>query len=362
MLFFRKKKPYYRRLKWIIPFGVIVFLLVVRMILPTAIKIGVNSYLKDFPPSLSARVSDVDLSLLLGVYHVQGISAALKQSDQEFLVVEDVKVSLPWRGVFKNKMIMDVEINKLDLNYSNQLMPAIQKHVADQDKDKKDGPALVKVGRLDVTNSILRTNLFPKLTREEGVVITDLNARVTNLNPTELAPLTPFDVQALLLGSGKIKAEGEAKLLAKPLQWTADTEMKNLDLKTLNKFLKEKVPLTFTNGRLDLYAEAVTDQAKIKGYLKPFIKNLDVIKSREKFEGPKHWLIELVTALGNVAVKANQTVATRVPFVYDKEFKAESDEAIAKVLEHGFTQQLNRGVEHSLGFNRKETKQSQEEK
>lgn len=371
MLFFKKKKPYYQRHKWVIPLGVVVFMLVVRMILPTAIKVGLNSYLKDdFSPSLSAHVSDVDLAILRGVYNLQGISAAIKEKDKEFLQIKDVKVSLPWRGIFKNDLIADVVIDKLDVTYSNQLMPAIQKHLVmlkeekekKEKEGKKDEPPLLKIGRLDLTHSLVRTTLFPALTREEGVVVTDLNARVTNLNPTEDAPLTPFDVQAVLLGSGKIKTEGEAKLLAEPLQWTVDSEMKNFDLTSLNKFLKKNVPLTFTRGRVDLYAEAVTEQTKIKGYIKPFVKNLDVIKSKEDFKGPKHWLIEIVSAMGNVVMKADETMATRVPFVFDKVFKPESGDAISAAFEHGFQQELNRGIEHSLGFNRKETKQSQEEK
>lgn len=361
MLFFKKKKPYYLRHKWVIPFGFIVFLLIVRMILPTAIKIGLNSYLKDFSPSFTAHVSDVDLSILRGVYHLQGMTASFKDKNQEFLLIDDVKASLPWRGVFKGDMLVDVVVDKLDVTYSNQLMPAIEKHLASV-KDKKDEPALVKVGRLDVINSLVRTNLFPALTREEGIMVKDINARMTNLNPTDLVPITPFDFQATLLGSGKIKTEGEAKLLAKPLQWTADAEMKNFDLTSLNKYLKQNVPLTFTRGRLDLYAEAVTDQTKIKGYIKPFVKNLDVIKGKENFVGPKHWMIEIVSALGNTVMKADQTMATRVPFVFDKVFKPEGGDAIAKAFEHGFKQELNRGIEHSVGFNRKETKQSQEEK
>lgn len=371
MLFFRKKLPYYRRHKWVIPLGVIVFLLAIRMVLPTAIKIGLNSYLEDdFSPAFTAHVSDVDLAILRGVYNIQGISAKLKEKDAEFVEVADVEVSLPWRGVFKNNMIADIVIDKIDFTYSNALMPAVQKHLAfmkdkeDKDDDKKDEDKapLLRIGRLDVKNSIVRTNLFPELTREQGIVLTGLNARVTNLSPTENVPMTPFDMQAILLGSGKIRTEGEAKLLSKPPQWTIDSEMKDFELTALNQFLKKNVPITFTKGRLDFYAEAVTDQTKIKGYFKPFIKNLDVIKTKEKFLGAKHWAIELVTALGNVVMKADQTVATRVPFVFDKVFMPESGEAISTAVEHGFKQQLARGIEHSIGFNKKEIKQAQEEK
>ena len=375
MLFFKKKLPFYKQYKWAIPLGVIAFLVVVRMILPTAIKIGANSYLKDddFSPVFEAHISDVDLAILRGVYNAQGITAKFKDQDSDFVEIADVEVSLPWRGVFQRNIIADIVIDKIDFTYSKKLLPAINEQLAfmkkkeeeDKDKDEKDDKdkePLVRIGRLDVTNSLLRTDLFPALTREQGIVVTGLNARVTNLNPTKDVPMTPFDLQATLLGSGKIRTEGEAKLLAKPLQWTVDAEMKEFDLTSLNRFLKQNVPLTFTKGKLDFYAEAVTDQTRIKGYFKPFIKSLDVIKTKEQFKDPKHWAIELVTALGNVVMKADQTVATRVPFVFDKVLKPETGDAISTAFRHGFQQQLTRGIEHSIGFEQKNIKQAQEEK
>jgi hypothetical protein len=101
---------------------------------------------------------------------------------------------------------------------------------------------------------------------------------------------------------------------------------------------------------------------EIRGYIKPFVKGLDVVRTKEKFLGPKHWIIEMVTALGNIVMKSDETMATRVPFIFDETFKPESGEAISAAFDHGFRQELNRGIENSINLRHAPIKQSQEEK
>ncbi len=364
MFLFRKKLPFYKQKKYLIPFSVIALLVAIRVALPTAIKIGLNNYLEeDFSPSMRAHVDDVDLAILRGVYSVEGITAEYKKNNKNFLSIKNADASLAWRDLLKGKIVADVVVNKADFVYSSELSPAIDEHMAQLKKKDDDEPLPenIRLGRFDLKDSVIRTDLFRTLTKDEGIVLTNIELRATNLIPSNEVPRTPFSLQALLLGSGKIKTEGEADLTGKTPMWTVDTEMKAFDLTSLNRFLKKTVPLTFTKGKLDLYAEAASSGGPIKGYIKPFVRNLDVIRTKEKFVNSKHWLIEIVTALGNVVMKADQTMATRVPFTFDKTFKVEGNKAIAKAFEHGFKQELNRGIENSIGINNMESKQSQEE-
>lgn len=361
MYFFNKKKPFYLQKKGIIFISIIAFLVVLRMVLPTAIKIGLNNYLKDFSPAISLHVKDVDLAILRGVYTLEGITAEYKKNEKNFLDVKSTQASVAWRDLLKGTVAVDVFVNTLDFTYSDELLPALKEHQAYQKKKKKSESENLRMTRLDIKKSIVRTDLFPSLTKDEGIVLTDLEVRATNLIPSKRVPLTHFSFQALLLGSGQIKTEGEADLTGKAPKWTIDSEMKAFELNSLNRFLKKNIPLTFTKGQLDLYLEAATQGGPIKGYIKPFVKNLDVIRSKENFLNTKHWLIEIVSALGNVVMKADETMATRVSFIFDKTFKPESGDAISKAFEHGFMQELNRGVEHSIGLNPLGTKQSQEE-
>lgn len=363
MKFFNRRKTTQHRKPWIISLTVIALLVAIRIILPTAMKIGLNNYLKDFSPSFKAHVADVDLAILRGVYTLKGITADIKKNDKQVLKVASAEASLSWRDLFKGNIIAEVLVTEADFNYSQDFLPALKTQIAEMNKDKKeDGkPSAIKISKFDLKNSTIRTDLFPSLTREQGVVMTKLEARATNLTPDKETPGSPFTLTGLLLGSGKVKSEGELTLLGKEPLWTLDNEVKNFDLTSLNRFLIKKVPLTFTKGKLDLYAEAATRDGAIRGYIKPFVKGLDVVRSEENFIGAKHWLIEIVTALSNVVMKSRETVATKVPFIFDQTFKPESGEAISKSFEHGFRQELTRGIENSIGLENMDTKQAQEE-
>lgn len=368
MELFPKKIPFYRRKKIFIPLSILVFLIALRMIAPTAIRMGLNSYLgdEDFSPSLKAHVGDVDLAVLRGVYTLENITAEIKKKNKQFVHVDSATARLAWRDLFKGDLVTDVGVDGLDFNYTDGLIPALKEHMKKMEEEKKnedkDKTSPIRVARFDLKNSIIRTDMFPALTKEQGIVMTNIEARATNLTPTEDLPRTPFTMQGLLLKSGMVKTEGEADLTGDKPMWTVDSEIKNFDLTSLNRFLKKNVPLTFTKGKLDLYAEAKSEGGPIKGYIKPFVKNLDVIKTEEDFKGTRHWLAEIITALGNVVMKSDQTMATKVPFTFDETLKPDTDKTITKAVEHGFIQELNRGIENSIGLDRPVTKQSQEEK
>lgn len=369
MLFSARKIPFYRRKKILVPLIFFSVLIALRIIAPTAIKVGLNNYLdsEDFSPSLRAHVGDVDLALLRGVYTLEDISADIKTKNKhkQFLQLKSATARLAWRDLFKGELVTDIGVDGMDFTYAEELLPALKQHMAKMNEVKKDeekDPSALRVARFDLKNSVIRTDLFPDLTKEQGVVMTELEARATNLTPTKDLPRTPFSMQGLLLKSGKVKTEGEADLTGEKPMWTVDSEIKNFDLTSLNRFLKQKVPLTFTTGKLDLYAEAKSEDGPVVGYIKPFIKNLDVIKTNENFKGPKHWLIEIISALGNVVMKADETMATKVPFTFDQTLKPDTDKTIAKAIEHGFFQEQNRGIENSIDLKTHPTRQSQEDK
>lgn len=367
MHLFRRPVPFYQQKKFYIPLFIVLGLLAFRMILPGLIRIGLNSYLKDFSPSLKAHVGDVDLAILRGVYTLEDISVEIKKKDKEFLQVGSASARLAWKDVFTGNLVTDVFVDEADFTYTDSLIPAIQEHLKDVEKkeDKKDEKAkkepFLRVSRFDLKDSVIRTDVFPALTKEEGIVLTKLEARATNVTPSEKLPLTPFSMQGLLLKSGKIKTTGEANLMGDKPRWTVDSEMKEFDLTSLNRFLKQKVPLTFTKGKLDLYAEVKSEGGPIKGYIKPFVKDLDVIKSKENFKNTKHWLAEIISALGNVVMKSRETMATKVPFTFDQTLKPDTDKTISKAVEHGFLQELNRGIENSINLDQPLVKQSQED-
>ena len=337
----------HRKKKFWIPLVIILFLAVLRIIAPSVILKKINAELKDASPTLTGHVADLDLKIIFGSAELEGITASIKESGKEFLKVESVKGALNLTELLKGNIEVSAIIKNADLTYSSGLMEAVKKHVASQPKEDKPLPD-IRISRVDLKDSIVRLEPYPSLTKAGGIVISDIDARATNLIPQEKLDTTLFSMQGKLLKSGDVKINGAAKIETKPLAWSIDSEILHFDLTTLNQFLRKKVPLTFTRGQLDFFAEAKSEDGKVSGYLKPFVENLDVIKGEEDFKNTRHWIFEIISALGNIVMQEEEVAATRVPFVYEDKLQAETGESIGNAFEHSFIQEISRGIENTI--------------
>ncbi len=341
---------WYKKKKITIPLGLFVLLLGIRLVMQPIIHNELNKFLATFSPTLHFHIADLDIHLIRGAYSFDGITGKVKGQKNEFIKVENVDVSMAWREIFKGKLVTDIEVNGADFSYTGELKNAIAKmpKKADEATSARDKLFPVKIERVDLKDGSVTLDDYPSLEENKKLQITKIEGRLTNLTPGKKFPLSFFNLNATVLGNSVVKTTGHLNTLAKPMQWDIDGELQGFDLTTANQFLKRKVPLTFTKGKLDLYAEAKSTEGKVEGYIKPFMKNIDVIKSEEDFKGPKHWFVEIVTAVGNLVLRATDTksVATRIPFSMDKAgMHIDSGEALSKAIEHGFQQQLSPGVE-----------------
>ncbi|HXH32639.1 MAG TPA: DUF748 domain-containing protein [Bacteriovoracaceae bacterium] len=342
-------RPLYRKKRFIIPVSLFALLLVARMIAEPIILKNANKFLATFSPEMSFHIDDLDFRFIRGAYGFTGITGKLKENGKEFMNLKDLDVSMAWREIFKGRIVADVVVADLDFSYSQGLKAAADKMTNKGDqKQAKEKLIPFKVERVDIKDSKVTLNDYRGLKEGEKFKITDITGTMTNLTPNEKFPLSFFNVHASVMGSSNVKSTGNLNILAKPPKWDVDGELLNFDLTSANQFLKNKVPLTFTKGKLDVYAEAKSEKGKVEGYIKPFMKNLDIMKSEESFKGIKHWGIEVLTALGNLVLRASDTksVATKIPFSYDGELKVDSGEALSKAIQHGFEQKLSPGIEN----------------
>lgn len=330
-------------------FLVLAIMILFRLALPSITKLALNRYFEDFSPSIAVHIDDVKMAIVKGSSTLEGVTAWIKKTDKDFLEVRFVNASVTWSDLFKGHITSNILINKAQLNIAPQLLAAMKEHMASTTKTKRSKDTRISIPRLDLVDSLIRTDHSP--------VARNLNARITNVIPSKNSPLSPFNIKGSIIGGGNMKIEGELNLYGKKPQWNIDGEILNFNMTALNPFLIKKLPLTFTKGELDLYAEAKSENGIIEGYMKPFIKGLDVIKSDEKMMGPKHWFIEIISALGDTTLKADEVVATKIPFTYDKKFKVGTGETIEKAIENGFVQKQSRGIDNSIDL-----KQAQEEK
>ena len=339
-------KSIYKKKKIYIPAIIIAVLIVFRMILPQILLTQANKYLASFSPTYSLHMEDLDLSIIRGAYSFQEITGKLKDDGKVFLTIKEVDVSIAWREVFRGKIVTDIVTDKVDflfLKDMSKLNPPSKKEA----QDVKETLFPVKVETVDLRRAQVVFEEYPSLDDKSRLRIENINGRITNLTPDEDDQLSSFNLSAALQGKSETVFIGSLNLTKTPMLWDVDVELKDFDMASLNPVLKRNLPLTFTKGRLDLFAEAQNENKVIKGYIKPFIKDIDVVANKEKFVGIKHFGIEILTALGNLILRDSdtKTVATYLDFNYNGAFNISTGQGISEALEHGFGQKLQPGIE-----------------
>jgi hypothetical protein len=339
------KRYFSYKKRFIIPAIILVLAIIARMILPEYLLRKTNTFLAEFSPTYSLHIEDFDLDLWRGAYRFEGITGKLKENNSQFIKVKSVDVSIAWRELLNRRILTDITIDKLDLlviKDMGKLSPPKK-----EGKDIKETLFPVQVERVSVLNSNLTFMEIPSLDESKRLRLTNLEGAIHNLTPTKHFSNSDFNLKANILNSANLFVEGAISLLRQPLAWDADFEIKNFDLTKLNPYLKKNVPLTFNNGELDLYAEAMSKDGKTQGYIKPFFKKLEVIGKQEEFSGLKHFGAEVLTSLSNAILRdpKTKTVATIVAFNYDGELHLQKGQTLSKALEHGFSRRINPGID-----------------
>lgn len=344
-----KLKLLFKNKKVIIPLVLFTLLLTVRMVAQPLVHRSINKFLASFSPVMEFHVADMDISFLKGAYIFDSVTGKLKGNKNDFVEISEVKVSISWRDVLKGKIKTEIDITGLNFSYTKELKEALAKV-----PKKKEGKKVINkifpldIGMIEVRDSTVILDDYKGLKDKEKVSFTDIKGSVTNLIADNDNPYSHLTLKAKLLGKTMIETTGVINTLDTPWDWSIDSEMHGFDLTNANQFLKRKVPVTFTKGKLDIYAEAKSEEGKTEGYIKPFFKNIDVIEAEENLKGAKHWFIEVITALGNIILQSpdNKTVATLIPFTMNQSgVHLDKGEVLTKAIEHGFKQKLSPGIE-----------------
>lgn len=338
--------PIYKKKKFYIPAIIIVVLIVFRMILPSILLHQANKYLSEFSPTYYLHMEDLDISIIRGAYRFEKFTGKLKGDDKTFLSISTVDVSIAWREIFRGRIVTDIVTDNLDFLFLKDMSKL--SNPKKEAVEVKDTLFPVSVESVDLRRAQIVFEEYPSLDESSRLKIENINGQITNVTPTQKQQISAFNLSGSLQGSTQAVFIGELNMFKKPLLWDVDVEMKNFDLSKLNPVLIRKLPLSFTKGRLDLYAEAKNDNKIIKGYIKPFIKDIDVIANKEHFKGIKHFGLELLTAIGNLILRdsKSKTVATYVDFTYNGTFNVDTAQGISKAIENGFTKKLPPGLEN----------------
>lgn len=333
--------------------GFIIALIAIRMALPAILLPQINHFLKDFSALYVLHIEDFGLSIYRGAYRFEGLTAVAKNQTDPFLKVGLIDVSLPWRELFHGRLLADVVADDATFILTQEFLAKSKEQpkekTLEEGKQIKSKLIPFNLARLDIRNSDFRFADVKALPPELQLHISGLEGRINNVTPLPADPISLFVAKGSLLDSGIIKIVGELNQLQKPLDWNLDIEIKDFELTKLNPVLKRKGPLTFKNGTLEAYSEVKSENGKIEGYVKPFLKKATFIGDKDDFKGLVHFGLEITTAALNALLKSSQdkSVATKILFSYQNEkFDWNAAHAISTAIQHGFQDKIQPGIEN----------------
>ncbi len=341
----RKRK---RGKVWKVILITLAVLIAIRIALPYIVLHYANKTLAEMD-DYYGHVEDVDLHIYRGAYQLDSLyinkvdSASGDQT--EFFSSRMIDLSVEWQALFDGKIVGELEFQQPKLVFTKD-----KAEIGDVAKDTNDFRKLLKdfmplkVNRFEVFNGSIHyadETATPKI----DISLDSTHILAYNLTNAEKSGDTlPSTVTATAYAyEGKLSFKMKLNPLAEDPTFDLEAEMEHLNLVLLNDYLKTYGNFDINKGTFGLYTEFAAKEGKFAGYVKPIIKDLDVVGPEDKDDKFFERIWEGVVGAAGVIFKnpRKDQVATKVPI--EGEFEnagIDTWEAIFELLKNAFIQAL----------------------
>ncbi|MFN3455026.1 MAG: YhjD/YihY/BrkB family envelope integrity protein [Pseudobdellovibrio sp.] len=352
------KKRLFRFQKIIL--SALLIITVLRVTVPYYVKYRINNYLAHNLGEYTGSIDDFDLSILTGAYSFDGFKLLKKQSkNKPFISIDKIALSVSWRALLYGKFQGKLSLEKpviyivLDKNPKNRQTGADSKN---NWQDVYTNLIPIKLETLDVTHGEFYLNDFDLKEVPMQIFFNNVELSAKNINNSRSQKIilpTPFKLSAELQDQSVLHANGALNILRKTPAFDLNLTLADVELTQFNGFFLKYFPFTLTTGKLNLAVELASLDRKINGYIKPSLKNVDVISKEEKFKTLKRAGYEALMATLNLFFRngKNLTVTTKIPLygtIDNIEF--DKSEAFWKGLKNAFGKPLNQDLENSVNI------------
>lgn len=353
-------KPPKRRRLFIILGSILVLLIALRLALPYIVLKYVNKTLSEME-QYYGHVEDIDIALIRGAYiindiKIEKINSETKQRDTiPFFKSPEVDLSVEWRSIFKGSVVGEIYVDDPVLNFVKG------KHKGEDIKaDTSDFRDLIrdlmplKVNHFEINNGQIHyidQNTNPLV----DVSMKGIKAVAENLtNVNDSTKLLPGKIRATGdVYEGKFELNVNLDPLKKQPTFDLNARVTNVNMVLLNSFFRAYGKFDVSKGNFGLYTEFAAKDGAFNGYVKPLIKDLDIVEFNKEEGNLGQILWE--TLIGTVAeIFTNQPkdqFATKLPI----QGKFENPDAnlwtaISYVLRNAFVNALKPSVDNTISI------------
>lgn len=361
---------------WFVALVLIVALAIgFRIALPIMLTHYSNRVLNGIP-GYEGHIADVDVHLWRGAYAIHRLDIVKvdvapktgKVKRSPFLYAETIDLSIEWGELVRGAVVGQIEFDRPTLNlYAG---PARKEQTAAGDDFISRFRRLLpmQINRFAVVDGELHFRNYAA-EPDVDIYLDRINLVARNLtNSTKISDTLVATVSgdARAMKSGDMRLEMKLDPFAPHPTYDLALELKNLHLPELNNYLRHYLAVVARDGRLSLYAESAAKDGRFKGYVKPIVKDLDVLKIKQKKtfgEAVKAFFVKIMA--GVFENKPKEQLATKIDFSGNfKNPKISVWDAVTEFMRNAF-EALPPGLEGSVspeevGIKRADDAQSQQ--
>lgn len=354
-----KKKKKHRVRKTLII--IIILLVIIRLCLPYIILRYVNKKLSELE-EYYGHVDDIDLALIRGAYVINDIRIVKIGNDQglkdtiPFFKCPEIDLSVQWKSIFKGAFVGEIYVEEPVLNFVKG------KHKEEDVKaDTADFRQLIKdLMPLTVNHFEINSGEIHYIDQFSSprvdVAIKELKIVATNLtNADDSTKLLPAHAMASAIGyGGHFKLNVDFDALNNAPTFDMNARLEHMNLVQLNDFLRAYGNFDVKKGDISIYTEFAARDGGFGGYVKPVLKDLDIVQWNKEEGDFKQILWETLIGAGAAILenRHEEQVATKVNIEgrFDKP-DINIWRAISFVLRNAFVRALKPSVDNTININ-----------
>ncbi len=263
---------------------ILTVLIVIRLILPYVILHFVNKRLAALD-GYYGHVEDINLALIRGAYVINDVYIDKvddkKNESTPFFSSAKIDLSVEWSAIFEGKIVGEVEFDEPVLKYT--MHKTVGKKAPD---DTTNFLQLVKdfmpmrINRFTVNNGEVHY-IDKSGSPDVDLLVSALNLEGRGLtnNPDDkgITLSASIDMTGNLY-DGTIEVNTKLDPLNDSPTFDLNGKLSKTNLTHLNNFFQAYANFDVKKGTMSLYTEIAAKDGKFKGYVKPLLKDLDIVE------------------------------------------------------------------------------------
>jgi hypothetical protein len=183
--------------------------------------------------------------------------------------------------------------------------------------------------------------------------VSDTDVRVAHFSNQRAARRGSATVRGRFMGAGPLQVDADFAPGAKQADFHANVRVEDVDLPTMNDFLRAQGNIDVTKGRLSVFSEMTVRNGRIQGYVKPLFADVDVYDMKQDAgKNPLHQAYEAAVGAASTVLtnRARDEVATITDLSGPVESPSTSTwEVFLGLLRNAFVKAILPGLEPGRG-------------